>query len=195
MKKLLILTILFLSGGVVVAETRTSLKVCADPYMLPFSNQDLSGYENKIAALFAEQLGLEVKYEFFPQRIGFIRNTLRAESEQGIGYKCDLVITVPSNFELAATTQPYYTSTYMLVFAKGRGVDEVSEPGMLAKVIKDNNVPFKIGLADKGPGQLWVFYQELMGYMTPYQGQPGDPKVNPGQVLIKDIVDVKLMPR
>jgi len=192
MKKLLILTILFSFGSVVVAETRTALKVCADPYMLPFSNQELSGYENKIAALFAEQLGLEVKYEFFPQRMGFILNTLRAESEQGPGYKCDLVITAPSNVELAATTQPYYTSTYMLVFAKGRGVDEVSEPGMLTKVIKDNNLPFKIGVADKGPGQLWVFYQGLMGYITPYQGQPGNPKANPGQTLIEDIVEGKI---
>ena len=44
------------------------LKVCADPYMLPFSNQKEEGYENKIAQLLAKKLGLKLKYEFFPQR-------------------------------------------------------------------------------------------------------------------------------
>ena len=192
MKKLLTITLLSFCLSAVAVEEDGFLKVCADPYMLPFSNQDLLGYENKIAALFAEELGLQVKYEFFPQRIGFIRNTLRAESEQGKGYKCDLVIGLPSGFEVAATTKPYYTSTYMLVFAKGSGVDEVTEPEMLVQTIKDKDLKFKIGVSDKGPGQLWVFYQELMEYMTPYQGQPGNPKVDPGHELIKDIVDGKI---
>ena len=169
------------------------LKVCADPYMLPFSNHKEEGYENKIAELLASKLGLKLKYEFFPQRIGFIRNTLRAESEQAPGYKCDLVINLPSGFELAATTEPYYTTTYLLVFAKGRKLDDVTDPAMLAKVIIDNQLDVTIGLADRGdPAQLWFFYQELMGYTTPYQGQPGDPKVNPGHTLIKDIVDGKI---
>ncbi len=169
------------------------LKVCADPYMLPYSNQKEEGYENKIAQLLAKKLGLELKYEFFPQRMGFIRNTLRAESEEGEGFKCDLVISVPSGFELSATTDPYFRSTYMLVFAKGRGLDEVTKPEMLAKVVKDNKLDIKIGLPDRGsPAQLWVFYQELMTYMVPYQGQPGDPKVDPGHTLMEDIVDGKI---
>lgn len=168
------------------------LKVCADPYMLPMSNKKGEGYENKIAELFAEKLGLKLKYEFFPQRMGFIRNTLRAESEESEGYKCDLVINVPSNFELAATTEPYYTTTYVLVFAKGRKLDDVTEAEMLAKVVEDKKLDVKIGVANRGPGQLWVFYQNLMGYMEPYQGQPGDIKVDPGHTLIKDIVDDKI---
>ena len=31
-------------------------KVCADPYMLPMSNKDEQGYENKIADLLAKKL-------------------------------------------------------------------------------------------------------------------------------------------
>ncbi len=170
------------------------LKVCADPYMLPFSNKKEEGYENKIAELLAKKLGLKLKYEFFPQRMGFIRNTLRAESEESEGYKCDLVINVPSQFELAATTEPYYRTTYALVYAKGRGLDDVTEPEMLAKVIKEKQLDdIKIGLSDRGdPAQLWFFYQELMGYTIPYQGHPGDPKLNPGHTLIKDIADGKI---
>lgn len=192
---LLLLSILFCSHCVFAEEAMPDpeyLKVCADPYMLPMSNQKGEGYENKIAELIADKLGLKLKYEFFPQRMGFIRNTLRAESEEGPGYKCDLVINVPSNFELAATTEPYYTTTYVLVYAKGRKLDAVTEAEMLSKIVEDNKIDVNIGVADRGPGQLWVFYQNLMGHMTPYQGQPGDPKVDPGHILIKDIVDGKI---
>ena len=167
------------------------LKVCADPYMLPFSNKDSEGFENKIAELFAEKMGMELEYMWFPQRIGFIRNTLRAESEEGLGYKCDLVINVPSNFELAATTKPYYSSVYMLVYAKGRGLDEVTSPELLKEVVK-NGAKVRFGVTDRGPGQMWVFRNDLLGSMVPYQGQPGDPKVHPGHTLIKDIVDNKI---
>lgn len=168
------------------------LKVCADPYMLPMSNKKGEGYENKIAELFAKKLGLKLKYEFFPQRMGFIRNTLRAESEEGPGYKCDLVINVPSNFELAATTEPYYSTSYVLVYAKGRKLDDVSVAENLAKIVEDQKIDLKIGVADRGPAQLWVFFQNLMGYMVPYQGQPGDAKIAPGHSQIIDIVDGKI---
>ena len=55
---------------------RTALRVCADPSNLPMSNKQGRGYENKIAELFARKLGLPLEYEWFPQRIGFIRNKL-----------------------------------------------------------------------------------------------------------------------
>ncbi|MBI2994854.1 MAG: quinoprotein dehydrogenase-associated putative ABC transporter substrate-binding protein [Gammaproteobacteria bacterium] len=166
------------------------LKVCADPYMLPFSNKDEQGYENKIAQLLGSKLGWEVRYEWFPQRMGFIRQTLRAE-DQGGTYKCDLVITVPEHFDLAATTDPYFTSTYVLVIARGRGLDDVTAPEMLAKVVAEGR-PVKIGLSDQGPAQLWVFRHGLMGNMVPYLGQPGDPKVNPGEVVMRDIASGKI---
>jgi len=48
------------------------LRVCADPYMLPFSNQEGEGYENKIAELFAERMGVDLEYTWFTQSMGFI---------------------------------------------------------------------------------------------------------------------------
>lgn len=164
------------------------LKVCADPYMLPFSNKDGEGYENKIAELFADKLGKELKYTYFPQRMGFIRNTLKAESEESTGYKCDLVISVPENFELAATTEPYFTSAYVLVYAKGRKLDSITEPTQLDAFVNDQGNKIKLGLSDRGPAQQWVFENNLIGAISPYQAQPGDPKVNPGKRFIDDIV-------
>jgi mxaJ protein len=168
------------------------LKVCADPYMLPMSNKKEEGYENKIAELFAKKLGLKLKYEFFPQRMGFIRNTLRAESEESPGFKCDLVISAPSNFELAATTEPYFTSTYTLVYAKGKKLDSITDPEMLDKFVNEDGNEIKIGLTDRGPQQLWVFYNNLLGTMVQYQGQSGDLKENPGQRMIEDVAKGKI---
>mgnify|MGYP001607572454 CR=1 FL=1 len=158
--------------------------------MLPFSNETGAGYENKIAELFATKLGKALQYEWFPQRQGFIRNTLRAEADDGT-FKCDLVMTVPDQFEMAATTRPYFASTYFLVIAKGRGLDDISTPEMLGKVVAEGR-PVKVAVSDQGPGQLWVFRNNLMGNMAPYIGQSGDPKVNPGETIMRDIASGKV---
>ena len=105
-------------------EARKALRVCADPNYLPYSSKAEDGFENRIAAMLGEELGLPVEYEWFPQRMGFIRNTLRAELEEG-GYKCDLVMGLPEGYELAVTTDPYYYSSYALVYVKGRNLDDV----------------------------------------------------------------------
>ncbi len=172
-------------------DTQVSiLKVCADPYMLPFSNMEEKGYENQIARLFAKELGAELEYTFFPQRMGFIRNTLRSELGDG-SYKCDLVISAPAYFELAATTQPYYTSTYVLAYVKGRGLDGVTEPDQLSEMVK-NGKKIKFGVFDRGPAQLWVFKHGLMEHMVPYVSQPGGLTDNPGLDIMKDLVDGKI---
>src|SRR5262245_53233746 len=87
---------------------RTALKVCAPPFNLPMSDKDESGYENRIARLFAEQLKLPLQYTWFPQRMGFVRATLKNNETDDGTYKCDLIMGVVDNFELAATTRPYF---------------------------------------------------------------------------------------
>ena len=92
------------------------LRVCADPNNLPFSNQRLEGFENKIAELLAQDLGERVEYTWWAQRRGFFRNTLKAGM-------CDVVLGVPAGFEMALTTKPYYRSTYVFLSRKDRHVD------------------------------------------------------------------------
>ena len=92
------------------------LRVCADPNNLPFSNQRLEGFENKIAELLAQDLGERVEYTWWAQRRGFFRNTLKAGT-------CDVVIGVPAGFEMALTTKPYYRSTYVFLSRKDRHVE------------------------------------------------------------------------
>lgn len=86
----------------------TPLRVCSDPNNLPYSNQAEQGFENRLAELIADELDAELSYVWWPQRRGFIRNTLNADA-------CDLVIGVPAGYELVDTTRPYYRSSYVLV--------------------------------------------------------------------------------
>jgi mxaJ protein len=91
------------------------LRVCADPNNLPFSNQKGEGFENRLAELIARDLHARVRYTWWPQRRGFIRNTLKAG-------ECDLVTGIPSSFEMALATRPYYRSTYVFVTREDRGL-------------------------------------------------------------------------
>lgn len=96
-------------------QSARELRVCADPNNLPFSNKAEQGFENRIAELVAEELGAQVRYTWWAQRRGFLRNTLNAGA-------CDLVIGIPGSIEMALTTRPYYRSTY--VFAT-RAADDL----------------------------------------------------------------------
>jgi quinoprotein dehydrogenase-associated probable ABC transporter substrate-binding protein len=85
-----------------------TLRVCADPNNMPFSNQRQEGFENRIASLIARDLGVPVQYTWWPERRGFVRNTLKARV-------CDVVMEVPASYELTGHTAPYYRSTYVFV--------------------------------------------------------------------------------
>lgn len=109
-----------------LAPART-LRVCADPNNLPFSNEAREGFENRIAELAAEALGARIDYVWWPQRRGFVRNTLGAGT-------CDVIIGVPSSFELAATTRPYYRSTYVFVTRHGDPIPASFDDPLLKRV-------------------------------------------------------------
>jgi quinoprotein dehydrogenase-associated probable ABC transporter substrate-binding protein len=84
------------------------LRVAADPNNLPFSNDHLEGFENKIAELIARELHCKIAYQWRAQRRGFFRETLKNGD-------VDVVLGVPSHFDMALTTVPYYRSTYVFV--------------------------------------------------------------------------------
>ena len=116
------------AGWAQVADLRAhdALRVCADPAAAPMSMQDGSGFENRIAELFGQKLGLPVSYTWFPQGAGFIRKTLRA----GV---CDVVIGYAQGDELVQNTNHYYTSAYGIVTRRDSplaGVDILSDPAL-----------------------------------------------------------------
>ena len=101
-------------------DARTAFRPCIDPTNLPFANDKGEGFENRIADLFAKKLGLPVQSYAFPQRMNFIRNTLRYKLP-GEDFRCDIVMSVPAAFDQALPTAPYYRSTYALVYREGAG--------------------------------------------------------------------------
>jgi len=100
-----------------------ALRVCADPNNLPFSNRRGEGFENALVELIAKDLGRRVEYTWWAERRGFVRNTLKA----GL---CDLLPGVPSSFEMALVTRPYYRSTYVFVSRRDRklGLRSLDDP-------------------------------------------------------------------
>jgi quinoprotein dehydrogenase-associated probable ABC transporter substrate-binding protein len=93
------------------AKPSRELRVCSDPNNLPFSNQRREGFENRIAELIGDELGATVHYTWWPQRRGFVRNTLAA-------HKCDLMMGMTTGAERVLTTRPYYRSSYVFVYRK-----------------------------------------------------------------------------
>jgi quinoprotein dehydrogenase-associated probable ABC transporter substrate-binding protein len=94
------------------------LRVCADPRNMPLSNEQGEGFENKIAELLAQKLGKTIAYTWYPQATGFVRNTLAA-------YRCDVIMGIPQGDDIVQVTNPYYRTTYALLFKPGTGLDGV----------------------------------------------------------------------
>lgn len=168
------------------------LRVCEDPNNLPLSHRNLSGFENKIAELLGKELGWQVEYTWFPQRMGFIRNTLRAKEANSDHYKCDLVMGVPAGYELTDTTKPYYRSTYAMVFIKGRSLDSVQTPDDLLRLDKDKLRSLKFGVFGQSPPVDWLLKHGLFGQAVSYQKQTGDPDSYPGEMINQDLVSGKI---
>ena len=188
---------LAVTGAGAGAAERTAFKVCADPHYLPWSNKQGEGFENRIASLLAGALALPVEYTWFPQRMGFIRNTLRARGGDG-EYKCDVVMGLPTGYELAITTRPYYHSTYALVYVKGRGLDDVRSPADLLALDPARRGKLRFGLAERNPGTLWLARHGMLDRLeVAYASQHGNPEVGPGQLEQEDLlagkIDVTIM--
>src|ERR1700757_1967073 len=117
--------------GPVAAQTgelvdRSELRVCADPNNLPFSDEGKEGFENKIAQLIGAELGLKVEYVWFPQVIGFVRNTLRA-------HLCDLVMGTVAGDDVMQTTNPYYFTMYTMFYRSDKGfvIEGLKDPRLM----------------------------------------------------------------
>ncbi len=179
-----------------VALERDAFRVCADPNNLPFSHKNLQGFENKLAELWSERLGLQLEYTWFPQRMGFVRNTLRSKNERN-EYACDVVMGVAEGYDQLQTTKPYYRSTYAFVYVKGRGLDEVRSGKDFLELDDERKARLRIGAFDQTPGPAWLLRHDMLQQMAPYQAMSGDPDYYPGkileQALVEDEVDAAIV--
>ena len=177
---------LFAGAGLVclalVAHAQDSdavLRVCADPGNMPLSNNQAEGYENKIAQALARDLKRRIEFTFFPQRMGFVRNTLRQRDEATQQFKCDVIIGVPKGFELTATTRPYMRSTYALLLESREEFARLQAPEDLLTLAAGAAEKLRIGVFGRSPGADWLLRHDLLDHAVFYAPQSGDPAESP----------------
>jgi quinoprotein dehydrogenase-associated probable ABC transporter substrate-binding protein/PQQ-dependent catabolism-associated CXXCW motif protein len=152
---------------------RSKLRVCADPGNLPYSNQAGEGFENRIAELLADKLGVEIAYTWYPQSTGFVRNTLNAGA-------CDVVIGVPVPNELMQNTNPYYRSSYALV---QRADAEPKIASLHDPALADR----KLGAVARTPPVTLLAQRGLIRNLTPYQLVVDTRFESPGRQMVEDV--------
>jgi len=107
---------IFAAAAAAGAERIGSLRVCADPGNMPFSNNRGEGIENKIAEVLARSLGTWVQYYYRPGiERGMTRTTLYAD-------ECDVMFDMPSDTERVLVTTPLYRTTFVLASRSDRGI-------------------------------------------------------------------------
>ena len=94
------------------------LRVCADPNDLPFSNQAQDGFEDRIAAALAQDLGKKLGFTWQPQVFGFLRLTLD-------DYRCDLVMGITQGNGEVENSNAYYRSVYAVIYRPHSGFDGI----------------------------------------------------------------------
>jgi quinoprotein dehydrogenase-associated probable ABC transporter substrate-binding protein len=131
------------------------LRVCADPHNLPFSNDKGEGFENKFVELLAQKLNRKLAYTWYPQSVGFVRNTLGA-------HRCDVIPGFPQGDELVQSTNPYYRTAYAFVVRPGDGLDDLdtlADPRLKTK---------RIGIVAGTPPATYLAVNGLLTKAKPY---------------------------
>jgi mxaJ protein len=95
------------------ASAQPALRICGDPDNLPFSNDKLEGFENKIAAVIAAELGATPSYAWWPHQRGLVRNTIDAGT-------CEVIFGVPEGLDFVLWTKPYYRTSYVIAYRTDR---------------------------------------------------------------------------
>jgi quinoprotein dehydrogenase-associated probable ABC transporter substrate-binding protein len=152
------------------------LRVCADPRNMPFSDEQGEGFENKLAELFAKKLGKSLAYAWYPQATGFVRNTLGS-------HKCDVIMGFPQGNDVVQSTNPYYRTSYALVFKPGTGLDGI-------ETLRDPRLKGKhIGIVAGTPPSNYLAASGLMASAKPYPLVIDTRVDSSAQAMIKDLAD------
>jgi len=144
-------------GEIRRVSDETEFKVCADPDNMPYSNVRQEGFEDKIAAVLAEDLGKTLSFAYAYNRQGFLRNTINA-------MRCDVIIGTAKGYDPLTTSVPYYRSGYVFVWRKDSNynIKDWDSPDLKKGVI---------GIVDKSPAAIPLNDHDLMGNARPYRLQ------------------------
>lgn len=177
----LLVSIIFINNSLLARESAIEavdtnfLRVCADPANLPFSNDKGEGFENEIADLLGKKLNVPVVYDYFPQVIGYVRNTLNKK-------KCDIIIGITSGNDLVLNTLPYMRWSYVIAYLNDTGI-EVDRPD------HPQLADLRIGTQAGTPPTFILQRYNLMSKVRPYN-LTFDPRFAIiGESMIEDLID------
>lgn len=163
-------------GEALRVDDGTEFKVCADPDLMPYSNAKQEGFENKIAKVLADDLGKKLTFQFWYDRMGFMRNTINA-------YRCDVIMGTTSDNDALRTSKPYYRAGHVFVYRKDSGynITDWDSPDLRKGVI---------GIDGQSPASIPLRDHNLMENAHPYRMQRD---LNlPPSYLVDDLVSGKI---
>jgi quinoprotein dehydrogenase-associated probable ABC transporter substrate-binding protein len=156
------------------------LRVCADPDNMPFSDAKGEGFENRLAELIAEKLDARLEYSWFPEATGYVPNTMGRDA-------CDLVMGYAQGTGLIEDTNPYYYTSYVLIYRADdgslAGVDSLSDPRLKDKAI---------GYFARTPPASILALHGLAGSSKPFEVHADDSAAQAAIEMIGQIASGKL---
>lgn len=152
-----------------------SLRVCSDPDNMPFSNLKGEGFENKLAELIAEKLDARLEYSWFAEATGYVPNTMGREA-------CDLVMGYAQGTGLIEDTNPYYYTSYLLIYRADdsslAGVESLADPRLKEK---------RIGFFARTPPSSVLAMHGLTANAKPFEVHAGESATQAAITMIGEI--------
>jgi quinoprotein dehydrogenase-associated probable ABC transporter substrate-binding protein len=156
------------------------LRVCADPDNMPFSNDKGEGFENKLAELIAAKLDARLEYTWFSEATGYVPNPVGEDA-------CDLVMGYAQGSGLIEDTNPYYYTSYVLIYRQGdsalEGVDSLSDPRLKNK---------RIGLFARTPPASILAMNGLVVNAKPFEINADESATKAAVAMIEEIASGEL---
>lgn len=175
---LMMLALLCMATPLLAAK---DLRVCSDPNNLPYSNEQQQGFENQLASLIGKDLNEPVVYVWSREGGKFFKQTLNAG-------RCDVVMGVPTGFDEAETTAPYYRSTYVFLTRRSSQLHLTGFDDPRLRTLKigvhilgdqDDSIPPVHALTSRGIVRNLVGYS-IFGHLD---------ETNPAADLVKAVAD------
>ena len=172
--------VVFCLGAAGPASAAPVLRVCADPDNMPFSNSKKEGFENKLAELIAERLGDRLEYTWFEETTGYVPNTMGNDA-------CDLVMGYAQGTGLIEDTNPYYNTSYVLLYREDdpdfQGVESLADPRLKSK---------RIGVFARTPPASILAMHGLAANAKAFETYAGDSATKAAEAMIAAIASGKL---